>query len=490
MAGTQILKTLNVNQMGGKNQTVGKNQNKKNASTDFSGLMRQCGISNSNMPGTSGNDKAQTVVNSDKTKPLYDSGNNHVQPVQETSLKERIAELNDELSETADQITGTVAENFGMDPKDVEKAMEVLGMTAFDLLQPQNLTALVQKLTGQEEPAELLLDANFQNTWQELGQIANDVMSQLGITSDDLTELTNLMEPVDTSDAIEGLEQLPENETFEKTVLPAENDSTQEEALFTETVGEAGQTRETEALQKDQTGTEKLQSEQSPKEPQSENIRTQNGVEKQPENARSGSGNSQMGEQHAEASGDTSKTVVTGANTVAQTTFEESLVQPENNQPKQVDTLDVIRQIAEQTRVTITQDVSSMEMQLRPENLGRIYLEVTMKEGAVHAQLAAQDEAVKEALQAQIATLQEKLDQAGIRVDAIEVTVASHEFERNLEQNEHQGDAKQDMDQGHRNRKSGFTEGVSDGQSSVISEEDALTAQIRRDNGNSVDLTA
>ena len=34
-----------------------------------------------------------------------------------------------------------------------------------------------------------------------------------------------------------------------------------------------------------------------------------------------------------------------------------------------------------------------------------------------------------------MAELRESLNQSGVKVDAVEVTVASHEFEKNLEQN-------------------------------------------------------
>ena len=39
-----------------------------------------------------------------------------------------------------------------------------------------------------------------------------------------------------------------------------------------------------------------------------------------------------------------------------------------------------------------------MEMQLNPENLGKIYVQVTAKEGVVTAHLAVQNEIVKECI--------------------------------------------------------------------------------------------
>jgi flagellar hook-length control protein FliK len=131
-----------------------------------------------------------------------------------------------------------------------------------------------------------------------------------------------------------------------------------------------------------------------------------------------------------------------------------------------------------------------MEMQLNPENLGKVYLQVSAKEGVVNATIAATNEAVRAALETQVADLRQSLDQAGVKVDAIEVTIASHEFERNLEQNQNgerqQGERQQGQASGRRN----ISLSSMDELAGVMTEEEALVAQIMRDNGNSVDLTA
>ena len=103
--------------------------------------------------------------------------------------------------------------------------------------------------------------------------------------------------------------------------------------------------------------------------------------------------------------------------------------------PQSVNTQDVIDQIVESARVILTEDKTSMELQLNPQNLGKIILKVTEQEGAVTAKIMTQNAVVKEALEAQTVELRQNLEQAGVKVDAVEVTVASHEFEKNLEQN-------------------------------------------------------
>ena len=153
-----------------------------------------------------------------------------------------------------------------------------------------------------------------------------------------------------------------------------------------------------------------------------------------------------------------------------------------------IDVFDIIEQVARNVRVVLESDITTMEMQLNPENLGRIYLHVSSKEGTVHAQIAAQNEIVKEALEMQVATLRENLSQAGVKVDSVEVTIASHEFERNLEQNE-QGQ-QQNPDESKKAPRRNLKLDSLDELSGLMSEEEALVAQIMRDNGNSVDFTA
>ncbi len=157
----------------------------------------------------------------------------------------------------------------------------------------------------------------------------------------------------------------------------------------------------------------------------------------------------------------------------------------------QTDAMELIEQIAKNVRVTISAETTSMEMQLNPENLGKIYLNISEKEGAVRAQIAAQNQMVKEALETQVAELRQSLSQQGIKVDAIEVTVATHEFEQNLEENARQQEqARRQMEESQKQGRRSLNLNDLDELSGLMTEEEQLAAQIMRDNGNQVDLTA
>ena len=241
---------------------------------------------------------------------------------------------------------------------------------------------------------------------------------------------------------------------------------------------------------------------QKEQEPQADEIRTQQPVKQEPDGQAKESGQNR-GSQSEETllqpsdseHGHSQIHPENHTSTVFQLNEAVAQSQPEVNQPVSqtylsIDTMDLIEQVAEQVRVHISEGTTSMEMQLNPENLGKVYVNVYSREGTIHAQLAASNESVRAALETQVADLRQNLTQAGVKVDAIEVTVASHEFERNLEQNgeseKQQGERQEEKVSHRRNLNSDSLDELS----GLMTEEETLAAQIMRDNGNSVDLTA
>lgn len=159
-------------------------------------------------------------------------------------------------------------------------------------------------------------------------------------------------------------------------------------------------------------------------------------------------------------------------------------------QPKytSVNTTDIIRQIVDQISIAKTTGESVIEMQLNPENLGKLYINVTERNSEITARIAVSNETVKNALESQMVALRENLQDANIRVNDVEITIATHEFERNLEQNAGNENGRQDGQQfTHQSSSNG---GIRTGHNETASDEAGLAAQIMRDNGNSVDFMA
>lgn len=165
--------------------------------------------------------------------------------------------------------------------------------------------------------------------------------------------------------------------------------------------------------------------------------------------------------------------------------------EPIRSYANQIDTVDLIQQIARNVRVTISATTTSMEMQLNPQNLGKIYLNISERDGVIRAQIATQTETVRDALETQLVELRQSLNQQGIKVDAIEVSVATHEFEQNLEGNGKQEEQMhQQMEETKKQARKNLNLNEIDALSGLMTEEEQLVAQIMRDNGNQVDLTA
>lgn len=99
-----------------------------------------------------------------------------------------------------------------------------------------------------------------------------------------------------------------------------------------------------------------------------------------------------------------------------------------------VKSADIINQIVEQVRVHMSQNTTSLEMQLYPEHLGKIQINVVSKDGIMTARIVAENEAAKQAIENGLTSLKETMEQQDLKVDAIEVMVSTNGFERGSEQ--------------------------------------------------------
>lgn len=110
----------------------------------------------------------------------------------------------------------------------------------------------------------------------------------------------------------------------------------------------------------------------------------------------------------------------------------------------------IMNQVLDALKVVSRENMTSMEMQLNPEKLGKINVQVVAKEGIVTAHIIAQNEAVKEAIESQIAVLKDNMANQDIKIHDVEVTVSSHAFEQNLSQG---GENRQNEQNGNGKRK-------------------------------------
>lgn len=149
------------------------------------------------------------------------------------------------------------------------------------------------------------------------------------------------------------------------------------------------------------------------------------------------------------------------------------------------ETENIMNQILDYMKIQLNVDTSELEMQLQPESLGTLQIKISAKEGVMTAQFTTASESVKAALESQMVVLQQQLENQNVKVDAIEVTVQTHQFESALEQGKEQH-TKED-NRKNRSRKIDLSN-LDDVKE--MNADDRIVAEMMAANGNTVDYLA
>ena len=470
----------------------------------FASLMGSNYSTNFNMPSvnTKINNNVLQQTSAADNYDRYQYQDNTIRQAAGDVVTDVINNSTDTLDQFQSDVVRTVAEQLGVSEDSVKDMMESLGLTAFDLLNPENLAQLAMQLTGETSPMDLLMNDQFQGLMQQIDQLGGQLANELELQPAQMDELIAQMDILQTPETLTDEEMQILND--------AAGQQTTADTVSTDIMPELAQTDEVQPMDK--------QADVFQKEPKSDEVRTQQPqAQETKQTAEQQTMEQQTMEQQTDAedgdsqTGDQVKTAqpekITADRSSSDVAKTQTAMQMQDTAGVQtmahaadvtsetsyisVDTMDLLEQVAEQIRVNVSEGTSSMEMQLNPENLGKVYVNISSKEGMIHAQLAASNEAVRAALETQVADLRQNLNQAGVKVDAIEVTVASHEFEKNLEQNQEnekqQGERQQEQSRG---RRRNLNLSSLDGLSGLMTEEETLAAQMMRENGNSMDVTA
>jgi len=469
----------------------------------FAGLMNQTiDFPNSTVDDTSSNmdvsktDSKQSPVESYER---YSYQEKQIDTVKEPSMEEKLEEAGDVLEQAAEEVVDTLAEKYGVDEETIQNLLETNGLSALDLLNPQNLVSFIVQLTGVSSGEELLLDENFLSVMETLNHLAEGLMNDLNVDLNGLQELVAEMDLVTTTEEVptdfqevlnEVLQDVDGLETTETTEVTEGSGTEQnvEEAVETQNVKtESATATETEESQ-DEASEIKVEKQEEPL--AKETSDSEESTVRQENSEGQGFSRNQNSEGNAFLNQNANETIVNTQTTVNVSQAVEMPQMTQFSSYLSADAVQIMEQIVQQMRVTISNEITTMEMQMNPENLGKVYVNISSEEGVVNAQFHATNEVVKEALEAQISTLRESLNQAGVKVDAIEVTIASHEFERNLEQQSQNPEEQMNAEKQNVQKRRNLNLDSLDELSGMMTEEETLVAQIMRDNGNSVDFTA
>lgn len=317
-------------------------------------------------------------------------------------------------------ILQVIVDYTGKTPEEIVDLMQELGLENTDLLDSGCLNELISGLTGKENVMELLTDPNLSSMIKNLVGEVNDLKHQFmdSFHMDPETVPSRLEENLI-------FQELPKQEvvaSVEENIVLSEQQDVKEPVVKQETVISSGVT---ESLDSKQEETENLK-------PDGEiavhdNKMTEQ-TNKNPDSALGGE------KKDSEKNGDTDlpkNSVVMMSDMLEgiKTIVSEAL--PEDTGESAATR--IVNQILDDIRMYAKPEMTSMEMQLEPEHLGKVTLSIVSKAGHITAQIAAQNEVAKEAIESQLNLLKDNLNHQGIKVEAIEVTIASHGFEENLE---------------------------------------------------------
>ena len=420
-------------------------------------------------------------------------------------MEEKITESAEQMETFAKDVIKAVAEQLEITEDDVVEAIQMLGVTVFDLLNPQVLADITVTLTEVQDASMLLFDSRFQSLLSDITQIGKDFMNDLGLNTEQMQMFLSQMEILEQPQTVEVTDDTNLNqpmisdgqtESEQQVVAMDDRKMVENSELYPSKEAKVDQQIEVVDEHADSTGDVLSKSTEnehashtagdSQEDAASKNMMSEDNYSEENHSVEEFKKNISSTDKendkhlfsHLEQVSDKPSEMI-------KTPFVQN-----NNTYVSIDTVRIIEQLAERVRVTNLSEVSSIEMQLNPENLGKMYVNISSKQGMVNAQIAATNETVKEALEAQIYELKESLQQSGVKVDAIEVTIASHEFEKNLEQGQsrEEQEAERQEEMKDKNRREINLSDL-DEASDLLNEEEALIARMMKDNGNSLDYT-
>lgn len=435
--------------------------------------------------------------------------------------------LTDAIRAAGEQLIPMTAEEMLVDVEAVTEAMQNLGMTPGDLLNQESLATLVSNIAGEDETA-LLTDSELYGKLQALSgeaeELKGDILTQFSLDTETLQEAIDITAAADDTGMprIEVLarEPLAEEEIVlteeEPEAVPTNdqnvrNAQTETDADTGVTVAQAEENNGNAAVQaKDPNGTN-AQTTETEENAVPEAQRVQAGEANGDE-----TGGENRGQQHTDTQGRNGRLTDTAAANRDVTTSPEAagvyseLVNRVNNTlnavteaapaaytEANVNAEDIIRQVMDFMRLEIKADgMTEMQLRLHPESLGRV--DILLSQGAngdVVARFATENDTVKAALESQMPELQKRFQEQGIRVNSVEVTVDQRAFDGDRDREMNRNDQNEQMSEalrraGRLRRVALELNGLDDMALEDLSEEDRITVEMMRAEGNTVNYRA
>lgn len=324
---------------------------------------------------------------------------------EENLSEEEMAVLVSQLQGACDELKQVLLNQLGLSEEELDQALEALGMTLIDLFDPNQLTNFFLQINGAEDASALLTDEGLVMNLQKLVDTvdAMNPLKDFGLNVEDAKEILEQMKGIQTEDFIvpESKEQVSE----QKEILDEVTESTED----------------TSSQLPDQ-------------------VKTEGTTEEKPQkDATSSQENSQKQETSNEVKLSVNASVDVGTQTKID--FIDQLAPTSEAK-------EIVNQMVREIKVTLSPEQTSMEMVLTPESLGKVNLTVSSKNGVMTAHMVTETQVAKEAIESQLHVLKETFENQGVKVEAVEVTVAANQFDfmnqsqMNQKEHEHSSNVK------------------------------------------------
>ena len=428
------------------------------------------------------------VANQSKAKSTSDN-------VSDANSGNSVNSLNQKsIDKVNEKIADEVKDVLGIDDDTFANAMTALGLSPIDLLESNNLAKLVLFVNGSNDFTDLLTDENMLNQLNELSDILGN------LNWEDLTGMSK-------SDFLEGVEDFNAKTQTESDVFTEDApDLAQDTAVDAADSGNTSENvsaEEESAANTNNVSTEKKSAQGETTVNTSDNssdTKVEVSVTKSEESSsQQSSYSSQSEDDMSEVTHDqtiSEDDVTTDNQHTVRNDFIQNLNQAVNDavqvaKPESVrmqQMVDIVNQVVERIKVSIGTESTSMEMQLNPEHLGKLLLNVSSKNGVMTAVFSVQSEEARAALESQIYTLRESLELRELKVDAVEVNVSDFDFSHS-DQTMSGDQSKADNGNG-KQMKFDFDDEASSEEMISNEEKEAVRKQVMRDNGSQIDFTA
>lgn len=377
------------------------------------------------------------------------------------------------IAEAMSEIVNEVSQELDVAPEDVLAALDELNLSTKDLLDPANMSDIITQIAGDQDALSLLTDENLYQTLTDLQEFVSDVdadlRSKLDLSQEALNEVLGQTEELDG----QAIAEMITGKVQAESAGQAEEAAGSKDYKVTTTISGERVTIDVDV-------------------DASTGVASTAGVTKSEPDSHSGdpSNDSGRGKENRSHLHGSEITQTTQFNTVIDNTevFETDAAQV---QGFRTEASDIANQIMDSMRANISEDVTELEMNLHPASLGNVRVNLVAQNGQITAQFIAQNETVRAAIESQVMQLRESLESQGIKIEAVEVTLASHEFDRGSDSaGQHQDEMAREEARarlGGRRRSIDLSAITDESELADMEEADRIAAQMMASEGNTVD---